>query len=188
MASLSESGNAGENATRQGQPEKHHQPGEDGHHPHAQPEHRRDCQQAGDDQRPGQDHAKDYRQHETGAVDASPANRAPELMLRPAKALNLNVQPGSMPVPPAPKRLPRYKRAPREVDFALTQRDLAIMKTVTDFRLASSAHLQALAGGSNQGILRRLQKLYHAGLLDRLSPRTCYGEGSAKMVYAITNQ
>jgi hypothetical protein len=73
------------------------------------------------------------------------------------------------------------------VDFALTKRDLEIVKTVRDFRLMTSAHIQALADGSNQGVLRRLQKLFHAGLLDRLSPRTRYGEGSAKMVYAITN-
>jgi hypothetical protein len=95
-------------------------------------------------------------------------------------------------VPPPKQRkdpLPRYKRAPREVNFALTKRDLEILKTVRDFRLLTSAHVQALADGSNQGVLRRLQKLYHAGLLDRLSPqRTHYGEGSAKMIYAVTNQ
>jgi hypothetical protein len=90
--------------------------------------------------------------------------------------------------PPAEKRLPRFKRAPREVDFVLTTRDLEILKTVKSFRLMTSAHIQALADGSNQGVLRRLQKLFHAGYLDRLSPRPRYGEGSSKMVYAITNK
>jgi hypothetical protein len=45
-----------------------------------------------------------------------------------------------------------------------------------------------LVPGSDQGILRRLQILFHAGLLDRLRPRFAKGGGSAKMVYAITNR
>jgi hypothetical protein len=89
---------------------------------------------------------------------------------------------------PEQKRLPRFKRTQREVAFLLTKRDLEILKIVQDFRLLTSAHIQALADGSNQGILRRLQKLFHAGHLDRLSPRPKYGEGSAKLVYAITNK
>jgi hypothetical protein len=117
-----------------------------------------------------------------------------ELPIRQSQVLMTISPPTSMNEPlatpaPKPKRLPRYKRAPREVDFMLTKRDLEILKTVKDFRLLTSAHIQALADGSNQGILRRLQKLFHAGLLDRLSPqRTPYGEGSAKMIYAVTNQ
>jgi hypothetical protein len=87
-----------------------------------------------------------------------------------------------------PKRLPRYRRAPREGEFALTARDLEILAITASYRLATSAQLQALADGSNQGILRRLQKLFHAGFLDRLAPQRVDGGGSAKMIYAITNR
>ncbi len=85
-------------------------------------------------------------------------------------------------------RLPRYKRAQTEVSFALTKRDLDILALVESFRLATSEHIQALAPGSSQGILRRLQKLFHAGYLDRLREEPVYGGGSQKMVYAITNK
>ncbi len=87
-----------------------------------------------------------------------------------------------------PRRLPRYKRVQREVDFALTPRDLEILALVESFRLATSAHIASLTRGSNQGILRRLQKLYHAGFLDRLRPDRTSDGGSAKMVYAVTNK
>ena len=85
-------------------------------------------------------------------------------------------------------RLPRYRRTQTEVSFALTQRDVEILALVESFRLATSEHIQALAPGSNQNILRRLQKLFHAGYLDRLREAPGYGGGSQKMVYAITNQ
>ena len=87
-----------------------------------------------------------------------------------------------------PSRLPRYKRAQREVSFALTERDLDILRLVESFRLATSAHIEALVDGSNQGILRRLQKLFQVGFLDRLLPPRNDGGGSTKMIYAITNR
>lgn len=87
-----------------------------------------------------------------------------------------------------PVRLPRYKRAEADVSLAITPRDLQILATIESFRLLDSAHILALTHGSDQGILRRLQKLYHAGLLDRLSPRFTPGGGSDKMIYAITNK
>jgi hypothetical protein len=85
-------------------------------------------------------------------------------------------------------RLPRYKRAAGDVSLVLTARDLEILRLVQSFRLLTSEHIQALTGGSDQNILRRLQKLFHAGYLDRLSPRLTPNGGSAKMIYAITNK
>src|SRR5229473_3513614 len=85
-------------------------------------------------------------------------------------------------------RLPRYRRAEAEVSFALTQRDLAIIHAVESFRCLTSEHLQRLTPGSDQGILRRLQVLFHGGYLDRLRPRRVENGGSAKIVYAITNK
>jgi hypothetical protein len=85
-------------------------------------------------------------------------------------------------------RLPRYRRTPTLSECAVTSRDLNILSIVESFRLASSEHIQALVEGSNQGLLRRLQKLFHAGYLDRPFPRPKNGGGSSKMVYAITNR
>ncbi len=85
-------------------------------------------------------------------------------------------------------RLPRYTRADADLSFALTDRDLDILALVESFRLASSDHILALTAGSRQGILRRLQKLFHAGLLDRLHPEMKNGGGSEKMIYAVTNR
>ena len=83
---------------------------------------------------------------------------------------------------------PPLPAAPREVHFALTPRDLEILQIVESFRLLTSAHIEALVRGSNQGILRRLQKLFHGGYVDRLPPPRNDGGGSAKMIYAITNR
>jgi len=85
-------------------------------------------------------------------------------------------------------RLPRYTRGATEVSCVLTPRDLSILQAVESFRLLTSEQIQLLAEGSDQGILRRLQVLFHAGYLDRLRPQFVNGGGSAKMIYAITNK
>jgi hypothetical protein len=85
-------------------------------------------------------------------------------------------------------RLPRYRRVSAAAHLALTSRDRAILATVHHYRLVTSEHLTALTDGSNQGILRRLQKLFHAGLLDRVARPVRPTEGNAPMVYAITNR
>ncbi len=89
---------------------------------------------------------------------------------------------------PKPNRLPRYRRAQRQVNFALTERDLNILRIVESYRLMASPHVLALTHGSNQGILRRLQKLFHRGYLDRLTPQRIEGGGSVNMTYAVTNK
>ncbi len=85
-------------------------------------------------------------------------------------------------------RLPRYTCVATHVECVLTQRDLTILQAVESFRLLTSEHITALTHGSDQGILRRLHKLYHAGYLDRPRQRRVNGGGSARMVYAITNK
>jgi hypothetical protein len=85
-------------------------------------------------------------------------------------------------------RLSRYRRAATEVAHKLTERDLDILALVQSFRLLTSDYIQALGSGSKQGLLRRLQKLYHAGYLDRITPRRTKAGGSAAMVYGITNK
>ncbi len=85
-------------------------------------------------------------------------------------------------------RLPRYRRTTTGVRCVLTPRDLEILRTVESFRLLTSEQICALVAGSDQGILRRLQRLFHDGHLDRLRRRFVDGGGSTKMVYAITNK
>src|SRR5947209_5032371 len=86
------------------------------------------------------------------------------------------------------QRLPRYRRAAAKVPCVLTERDLEILSLLHLFRLLTSEHILALISGSGQGILRRLQALFHDGYLDRLRPQYINGGGSAKMIYAITNK
>ena len=89
---------------------------------------------------------------------------------------------------PIAVRLPRFKRVGADVSLEITPRDLQILRAVESCRLLDSDHIRALTRGSDQGILRRLQKLYHGGLLDRLRPRRVQGGGSESMIYAITNK
>jgi hypothetical protein len=86
------------------------------------------------------------------------------------------------------ERKPRFKRA-KVRPFAVQERDLDIIKQVYKHRFLTSEHIAALIDGSGQGILRRLQLLYHAGYLDR--PREQikpYHAGSTAMVYGIGNK
>lgn len=64
-----------------------------------------------------------------------------------------------------------------------------MIKEVHKYRFLTSEHIAALAGGSKQGVLRRLQLLYHAGYLDR--PREQikpYSQGSTAMIYGLGNK
>jgi hypothetical protein len=67
--------------------------------------------------------------------------------------------------------------------LALQPRDWEIVRIVAQHRVISSEDLQLLLAGSNQMVLRRLQKLFHHGYLDR--PRSQRQRGNAPMVYAI---
>lgn len=64
-------------------------------------------------------------------------------------------------------RLPRFRRAPGVAGIELTPRDLEILRFVRRHRFLRSSHLFALVGGSRQHLLRRLQRLFHHGYLDR---------------------
>jgi hypothetical protein len=62
-------------------------------------------------------------------------------------------------------------------------RDLEIVRLVSEHRVISSDDLQLLITGSDQGILRRLQRLFHGGFLDR--PRSQRQRGNQPIVYAL---
>jgi hypothetical protein len=81
-------------------------------------------------------------------------------------------------------RLPRFVRhRHRKPALVLQERDRELVRVVAQHRVISSDNLQLLIGGSNQTILRRLQKLFHNGYLDR--PTVQRIRGNAPMVYAL---
>ena len=86
------------------------------------------------------------------------------------------------------KRSPRFRRV-NTISFRLQERDIEIIKQVYKHRFLNSEHIKTLIEGSNQGILRRLQALYHNQYLDR--PREQiqpYRSGSQAMIYGIGNK
>lgn len=82
------------------------------------------------------------------------------------------------------KPTPRLKKKPESVSLRLPlqDRDIKIIKYVYDYRFLTSQQINLLVPGSNQVILRRLQKLFHKGFLDRLE--TSLHE---PMIYALGN-
>src|SRR5881296_2025928 len=84
-------------------------------------------------------------------------------------------------------RLPRFKRSPDIPPFRLTERDLDVLRHVQQHKFLRSSHLTALIGGSRQQILRRLQRLYHHGYLDRPRSQLEYFHqgGSKSIVYGL---
>jgi len=85
------------------------------------------------------------------------------------------------------KRAPKFKRRPEEVGgLKLQERDVRIIRLLHDFRFINSDQIKALVDGSERGILKRLQKLFHHGFLDRPLSQIVYPLiGAQKMVYAL---
>src|SRR5437660_972266 len=84
-------------------------------------------------------------------------------------------------------RLPRFKRSSAAIPIRLTERDHDILRHVRRHRFLLSEHVQALVPGSPQQILRRLQRLYHHGFLDRPRSQLEYFHqgGSKSIVYGL---
>ena len=84
---------------------------------------------------------------------------------------------------------PRYKRKPEALGgVRISDRDTAIVKLVNDYRFMDSGQIQALVDGSDQVILRRLQKLFHHGYLDRPVSQIIFSNplmGHKNMVYGL---
>jgi DNA-binding Lrp family transcriptional regulator len=71
----------------------------------------------------------------------------------------------------------------------LTSRDGEILKSLLRHRFLRSDHIAALSAGSRQQVLRRLQRLYHHGYLER--PRCqidYYQSGSRRIAYGLGNK
>jgi protein involved in plasmid replication-relaxation len=96
---------------------------------------------------------------------------------------------GTLRLMPHPEiRRPRFERAAVR-RIILTPRDLEILRAVYRHRLLRSTHLVALATGSRQATLRRLQLLFHHGYLDRPTMQLdWYTRGSEPLVYALGNR
>src|SRR6266487_641796 len=84
-------------------------------------------------------------------------------------------------------RLPRFKRSPAVIPIRLTERDHDILRHVRRHRFLLSEHVQTLVHGSRQQILRRLQRLFHHGYLDRPRSQLDYFHqgGSKSIVYGL---
>lgn len=89
-------------------------------------------------------------------------------------------------MPSSSPRLARFRRILDLPRIRLTPRDQETIRHVFQHRFLRSAHLRSLLPGSGQHLLRRLQRLYHHGYLDR--PRAQierYTAGSKAMVYGV---
>ena len=86
-------------------------------------------------------------------------------------------------------RLPRFKRSPDIPPLRLTSRDGEILKCLQRHRFLRSYHIVALSAGSRQQVLRRLQRLFHHGYLERPCCQiNYYQSGSRRIAYGIGNK
>lgn len=90
----------------------------------------------------------------------------------------------------APTRLPRFQRVPGLPPIELTGRDREILRQVHRHRFLRSSQIIALLGGSAQHVLRRLQRLYHHGYLERPRAQIDYFHrgGSRAIAYGLGNK
>ncbi len=69
---------------------------------------------------------------------------------------------------PTGKRLSKFRRIANAIPHVLTDRDMAIVAAVADYRLLSRSQVQRLLGfGATTRVNFRLQKLFHNGYLRR---------------------
>lgn len=84
------------------------------------------------------------------------------------------------------QRKKRFKRDP-SVSCRLTERDFNIINEIYRYRFLSSEQIISLFNSSRQGILRRLNLLYHAGHIDRPKAQLNWF-GNHPIVYALGNE
>lgn len=87
------------------------------------------------------------------------------------------------------RKTPRFRRTPGAVgDLRLQERDFGIIRLAYEYRFVNSEQIAALVAGSDQVILRRLQKLYHHRYLDRPISQIVFSNpllGPQHMVYGL---
>lgn len=89
--------------------------------------------------------------------------------------------------PAKQKYLPRDTRV-KNVSFALTERDIAILKAVNRCRYLRTGQIKRLVFPENRSIQstrRRLKYLYHSGYLGRVMPFVQIGSGGEETAYFL---
>lgn len=85
-------------------------------------------------------------------------------------------------------RLKKFKRQRTAFRPEIQPRDLEILKTLADYRFLNTVHIMALHPGGQRNLQRRLQKLYHAGYIDRPPRQLSYNKPLGHMVYGLGNK
>ncbi len=87
-------------------------------------------------------------------------------------------------------RHPRFQRAEKFPPIELTPRDADVLRLLRRHRFLRSHQIVSLLGGSRQQLLRRLQKLYHHGYVERPLCQLDYYQrgGSQSIVYGLGNR
>jgi len=87
-------------------------------------------------------------------------------------------------------RHPRFRRAENFAPIELTARDAEILRMVNRHRFLRSHQIADLVTGSRQQVLRRLQKLYHHGYLERPTCQLDYYQrpGSRSIAYGLASR
>jgi hypothetical protein len=87
------------------------------------------------------------------------------------------------------EKAPRFEKTPKAIgNIVIQKRDIEIIKLLWEYRFLSSEQIQKLVEGSDQVKLRRLQKLYHHGYIDRPISQIVFSNplfGPQKMVYGL---
>lgn len=87
-------------------------------------------------------------------------------------------------------RHPRFRRVEDFVPMEMTARDAEILRMVNRHRFLRSHQIADLVTGSRQQVLRRLQKLYHHGYLERPICQLDYYQraGSRSIAYGLASR
>lgn len=88
----------------------------------------------------------------------------------------------------SPSPLPKYKRAPKRVNFQITDRDLEILRALNRYRYMRSGQIHRLLfsdNGTVQSARRRLRALYHHSYIERARPYVQVGKPAPEMAYYL---
>jgi DNA-binding Lrp family transcriptional regulator len=87
-------------------------------------------------------------------------------------------------------RRPRFRRAAEPPAFRLTEDDVAIVRLLARHRFLRSTHIASLVGRSLDRTNYRLNRLFHAGYIDRPRAQLDYypTAGSAPIAYALADR
>lgn len=87
------------------------------------------------------------------------------------------------------KRRPRFRRASNPPPFRIAEGDIEIVRQLARHRFLRSTHIAALVNRSVDRTNDRLERLYHAGYIDRPRAQLDYywKSGSTPLIYALAD-